>query len=189
MRAKKFTTKLESGFIRLPFDVREEFGRARPPVKVSINGHRYRSTVSAYGGKYFIPVRKSNQQAAGVAPGDAVTARVVLDTEKRTVEPAPELKAVFQKNAAVRANWLKLSYTAKKERADAIVQAKSPETRASRVNKIVAQLAAAAEQLPATLTIGAGKRRLLSDPSLNRSTVQRAEGGVSIGASAVPSQR
>jgi Bacteriocin-protection, YdeI or OmpD-Associated/Domain of unknown function (DUF1905) len=143
MTVKKFTTRLEDGFIRLPFDAREEFGRPRPPVKVSINGHSYRSTVSVYGGKYFIPVCKANQQAAGVAPGDAVAASMVLDTEKRTVEPPPELKAVFRKNAAARANWLKLSYTAKKEHANAIVQAKRPETRASRVNKIVAQLAAA----------------------------------------------
>lgn len=145
MTAKKFTTNLEKGFIRLPFDVREEFGRARPPVKVSINGHTYRSTVSVYGGRYFIPVRKSNQQAAGVAPGDAVTASMALDTEKRTVEPPPELKAVFAKNAAARGNWLKLSYTAKKERADAISQAKRLETRASRMNKIVAQLTRRAE--------------------------------------------
>ena len=145
MTVKKFTTKLENGFIRLPFDVREEFGRARPPVKVSINGHTYRSTVSVYGGKYFIPVRKSNQQAAGVAPGDAVMASMVLDTEQRTVEPPSELKAVFAKNAAAQASWLTLSYTAKKEHADAIVQAKRRETRASRVNKIVAQLIRRAE--------------------------------------------
>jgi len=145
MTAKTFTAKLENGFIALPFDVREEFGRARPPVKVSIIGHRYRSTVSVYGGKYFIPVRKSNQLAAGVAPGDAVTADIVLDTEKRTVEPPPEPRAVFAKNAAARANWRKLGYTAKKEHADAILQAKKPETRASRVNKIVAQLTRRAE--------------------------------------------
>ena len=142
MTAKKFTTKLENGFIALPFDVRQEFGRARPPVKVSINGHTYRSTVSVYGGKYFIPVRKSNQRAAGVEPGDAVTASMVLDTEKRTVEPPPELQAMFAKNSTARSNWLKLSYTAKKEHADAILQAKRPETRASRVNKILAQLTA-----------------------------------------------
>ena len=148
MTAKKFTSKLENGFIRLPFDVREEFGRPRTPVKVSINGHTYRSTVSVYDRKYFIPVGKANQQAAGVAPGDAVAASMVLDTEKRTVEPPPELKAVLAKNAAARANWLKLSYTAKKEHANAIVQAKRPETRASRVNKIVAQLAAAVKLSP-----------------------------------------
>lgn len=34
---KRFKTKLEDGFIALPFDVRQEFGRARPPVTVSIN--------------------------------------------------------------------------------------------------------------------------------------------------------
>jgi len=145
MTAKKFTTKLENGFIALPFDVRQEFGRARPPVKVSINGHTYRSTVSVYGGKYFIPVRKSNQQAAGIQPGDRVSASMVLDREKRTIEPPSPLKTVFAKNASAQANWLKLSYTAKKEHADAILQAKRPETRARRMDKILAQLTARPE--------------------------------------------
>ncbi len=96
--ARNFQTKLEDGFIALPFDVREEFGRARPPVTVSINGYSYRSTVCVYGGKYFIPVRKSNQEAAGVKPGDAVRAKIALDEEPRIVEPTPDLQAALKKS-------------------------------------------------------------------------------------------
>lgn len=139
--ARDFQTKLEDGFIALPFDVREEFGRARPPVKVSINGYSYRSTVCVYGGKYFIPVRKSNQEAAGVKPGDAVHAKIALDEEPRIVEPTPDLQAALKK-ARLTADWEKLSYSRKKEFVDVLVAAKKAETRARRVQKVLAEIRA-----------------------------------------------
>ena len=44
--------------IYLPFDPKEVFGRARAPVKVTINAATYRTTTAPYGGDYLIPVRK-----------------------------------------------------------------------------------------------------------------------------------
>jgi len=141
MAAKEFPTKLEDGFIALPFDVRKKFGRARPPVKVSINGHTHRSTVSVYDGKYFIPVRKSNQEAARIKPGDTVRASIALDKEPRTVDPPSDLKAAL-KRSRLEADWNKLSYTSKKEFADVLLAAKRPETRARRAEKILAEIKA-----------------------------------------------
>lgn len=141
MAAKTFQTKLENGFIALPFDVREEFGRARPPVKVWINGHIYRSTVSVYGGKYFIPVRKSNQTAAGIKPGDDVRARIALDKESRIVDPPQDLTIALTKTH-LEGPWEQLSYTAKKEYAEMLLQAKKPETRTRRLQKILDELRA-----------------------------------------------
>lgn len=140
MARKEFRTKLEDGFIALPFDVREEFGKARPPVKVSINGHRYRSTVSVYDGKYFIPVRKSNQEAAGIRPGESVRAAIELDNDVRTVDPPPDLEAALTKNSSLKSSWDELSFTFKKEYAEALLQAKKPETRARRLEKILVDL-------------------------------------------------
>jgi hypothetical protein len=54
MAAKSFKTTLVDGFIELPFDVRQEFGKARPPVKISINGYSYRSTVYALLSRHLI---------------------------------------------------------------------------------------------------------------------------------------
>lgn len=142
MITKTFLTKFEDGFIALPFDVRKEFGRARPPVKVSINGYTYRSTVSVYDGKYFIPVRKSNQDAAGVKAGDAVEARITLDDEPRVVSPPGDLHSALAKNSHLNASWEKLSYTAKKEYAELLLQAKKTETRAARLDKIISELKA-----------------------------------------------
>jgi hypothetical protein len=140
MKALKLT--LEDGFVELPFDVRKKFGRARPPVRISINGHSYRSTVCVYGGKYFVPVRKSNQEAAGVKAGEVVKVMIAADSDVRQVEPPPEIAAVLARNKTAKARWEKLSYTNKKEHAEAILQAKRPETRGRRLEKILAQLTA-----------------------------------------------
>lgn len=145
MSAKTFRTKFEDGFICLPFDVRKEFGRARPPVQVTINGYGYRSTVSVYDGKYFIPVRKSNQDAAEIRPGDMVKATIALDEAPRTVNAPPDLKAALKGNLSLASSWENLSYTTKKEHAEALLQAKKPETRARRLEKILQAIRAKVE--------------------------------------------
>lgn len=137
---KSFKTKYETGLVELPFDVREHFGKARPPVRVTINGYTYRSTPSVYGGKYFVPVRKSNQDAAGIKLGDIVSVTIAADTDAREIEPPPELKAALAKNKAAKARWDKLAYTTKKEHALAISDAKKPETRDRRLQKILNDL-------------------------------------------------
>jgi len=141
MSAKSFKTTLGNGFVELPFDVRAEFGKARPPVKISINGFRYRSTVSVYGGKYLVPVRRDRQQAARVKPGDLIKVTIAVDAEERTVEPPPDLKVALSKNATAKAQWEKLSFTHKREHAEAILGARKPETRARRLQRVLTILA------------------------------------------------
>jgi hypothetical protein len=142
MPAKSFSIKLGNGFVELPFDVRTEFGKARPPVKISINDYSYHSTVAVYGGKYYVPVRKDRQQAAGVKPGDIVKITIAPDVEERTVELPPELKIAFSKNPTAKGRWEKLSFTHKREYAEAILEAKKAETRARRLQKTLEMLAA-----------------------------------------------
>lgn len=135
MQSTTFQTTLKEGFIELPFDAKVEFGKARAPVKLSINGYSYRTTVAVYGGKYMIPVRKDRQEAAGVKPGDACTVKIALDTEVREVDPPPDLKSALAKNPTAQANWHSLSFTHKREYAEAILSARKPETRARRVQQ------------------------------------------------------
>lgn len=137
---KSFKTKFEKGFVELPFDVKQHFGKARPPVRVTINGYTYRSTPCVYGGKYFIPVRMSNQQAAGIKPEEIVSVTITADTDVREIEPPSELSAALKKNATARDRWEKLSYTTKKEHALALTEAKKPETRERRIEKIMQDL-------------------------------------------------
>ena len=146
MATKRFRAKLGSEgrplFVIVPFDVRKEFGRARPPVKASINGHSYCSTICVYGGKYYLPVRSDHREAAGVKAGDVVEVTIAPDTEVREVEVPTELAAVFAENRQAKASWEQLSYTSRKEHANGILTAKKPDTRARRVQKILESLTA-----------------------------------------------
>jgi hypothetical protein len=57
--------------IEVPFEVVEtlESGR-KPPVRVTLRDHTYRTTVAARGERFLIPVSGENREKAGVAAGD-----------------------------------------------------------------------------------------------------------------------
>jgi Domain of unknown function (DUF1905) len=63
-------TEDEGVFIEIPAD--SEFARARAPVTVTINGQSWESTVAAYGGRFYLPLRRGIRQLAGIEPGDTV---------------------------------------------------------------------------------------------------------------------
>ena len=56
-------------FIPLTFDPASVFGKIRAPVKVTLNGYTYRSTIAAMGGPPCVPLRRSNREAAGLEGG------------------------------------------------------------------------------------------------------------------------
>jgi hypothetical protein len=64
-------TEDEGVFVEVPPD--SEFARARAPVTVTINGQSWESTVAAYGGRYYLPLRRGLRQMAHIEPGDTVT--------------------------------------------------------------------------------------------------------------------
>ncbi len=130
----------EVGHITLPFAAKAVFGRARPPVVVEVNGHRFRSTVAVMGGEAFIPFRQSHRAAAGVADGDAFTVTLTLDTEQRTIDAPDDLKAALDA-AGAGERWQQLSFTHQREHVEAVEGAKKPETRARRIGKCVAMVA------------------------------------------------
>lgn len=142
MEPLRFETTLESsagGAIKIPFDVREIFGRARPPVLVTINGFTYRSTVATYGGEYYVPLKKANAAAAGVAAGQPTTVVVEPDEQPREVAVPADLAAAIDE-AGLREQWDRLSYSHQREHVEAIEGAKRPDTRARRVVKAVDML-------------------------------------------------
>ncbi|HEY6764768.1 MAG TPA: YdeI/OmpD-associated family protein [Candidatus Sulfotelmatobacter sp.] len=119
-----------------PVNVLEVFGtRARVPVKGTINGFPFRSSLMPYGGIHMMPVNKALREGAGVRPGDVVEIVMEKDEEKRTVEAPAELRKELAKSRTARANWEKLSFTHKKEITISIRDAKQEETRVRRLAK------------------------------------------------------
>ena len=123
-------------FIPLTFDPRAVFGKVRAPVKVTLNGYTYRSTIAAMGGPPFIPLRKSNREAAGLEGGETIDVRLDLDTEARVVKPPADLVKAL-KAASAWDRWQALSFTHQREHVEAIEEAKKPETRARRIERAV----------------------------------------------------
>ena len=147
MAVKKFKATLGaedpgSLFFEVPFDVKAEYGRARPPVLVSINGYSFRTTIAVYGGRSYVGVRREHREGAKVAVGDVVNVTIAPDKEPRVVAPPAELAAALAKNAKAKSAWSKLSYSCQKEHADAVAGAKRPETRARRVKDALTKILA-----------------------------------------------
>ena len=133
-------------FIPLTFDPREVFGKVRAPVKVTVNGYTYRSTIAAMGGPPCIPLRKSNREAAGLGGGETVEVTLDLDTGKRAVAVPADLARALEAAPPAWARWHELSYTHQREYVEAIAEAKRPETRARRVAAAVRAVKARPER-------------------------------------------
>ncbi len=162
MTARTYTTRILSDVesssmtaIEVPFDPKPVFGKVRAPVVVKVGKHSYRSTICAMSGCWWIPLRKSNRDAAGVKGGQRVKITLTLDQAPRTVEAPPDLKRAL-KAAALWETWDSMSFTHKREYAEAVSGAKKPETRQRRIAACVAAMAdrakkagAAAKRKPA----------------------------------------
>jgi Bacteriocin-protection, YdeI or OmpD-Associated/Domain of unknown function (DUF1905) len=138
MVGRTFTVELErvqktATMFRVPFDLRAEFGRARPPVKVTIRGHTWRTTPGVYGGVGYVGVNRAVKAATGVDAGDRVRVTMELDTQPRTVTVPPDLRSALSADAAANASFAKLSFTHQREYVEWVEEAKRAETRARRI--------------------------------------------------------
>jgi len=129
-------------FVPVPFDPKAVFGKVRAPVKVTLNGYSYRSTISSMGGTVCIPLRKSNREAAGLEGGETIDVKIELDIDKREVKPPNDLVKALKATTSAWDRWRELSFTHQREYVDAIEEAKKPETRARRVETAVRMVAA-----------------------------------------------
>ena len=139
MATHRFESKLQaegSGvFFEVPLDVPAVFGKARAPVRGTINGRPFRSTVAVYGGRSYLPVNKALREAAGVAAGDAVVIELEADDRPRTVDPPPDLAAALAGDPEARAAFDGLAFPPQRENAEWVAEAKREPTRRRRVAK------------------------------------------------------
>jgi Bacteriocin-protection, YdeI or OmpD-Associated/Domain of unknown function (DUF1905) len=142
MGARRFTVQLErvqktATMFRVPFDLGEAFGRARPPVKVTIRGHTWRTTPGVYDGVGHIVVNRAVKAATGVDAPDRVRVAMELDDEPRTVRVPADLRAALREDSGAKDAFAKLSYSHRREYVQWIEEAKRPETRKRRIASTV----------------------------------------------------
>lgn len=112
----------------------------RSPVKVTINGYTYPSTIGVRNGVTLLPLSVENREAAGVAGGDIVEVNVELDTEPRVVAVPDDLAAALAKDTEAKQAYEALSYSKQKAIVGLIEQAKTDETRTRRIASTVETL-------------------------------------------------
>ncbi|HEU4887924.1 MAG TPA: YdeI/OmpD-associated family protein [Thermoanaerobaculia bacterium] len=150
MSSKTFkTTLLHEGnltAIEVPFDPKTVFGKTRVPVKVTLNGYTYRSTIASMGGRFLIPLRKSNREAAGLTGDETLEVRLDLDEEKREIKPPADLAKALKAAPPAWDRWKELSYSHQREYATSVEESKKPETRARRIEAAVKAIGARAKK-------------------------------------------
>lgn len=142
MTARSFTVGLErvgktATMFRVPFDLKEAFGKARPPVKVTIGGHTWRTTPGVYDGIGHVVVNRKVKAATGVDAPDRVRVTMELDTAPRTVRVPPDLRSALRDDQTAEAAFAKLAFTHRREYVEWVEEAKRPETRARRIAETV----------------------------------------------------
>lgn len=142
----RFRTTLQLGGktatgISVPAEIVAGLGTGkRPPVRVTINGHTYRSTVAPMGGVFMLPVSAEHREAAGIQAGDELDVEVELDTEPREVVVPPDFAAALDRDADAKRFFTGLSYSNRRRYVLAIEDAKTEETRRRRIAKAIMTL-------------------------------------------------
>ena len=142
MSGTQFSADLErvgasSARLRVPVDLKALYGRARPPLKVTIGEHTWRTTPGVYGGVAYLGLNKGVRAAAGVDAGDRVRVTIELYTEPRTVAVPGDLRAALAADPDAQAAFDTLSFTHRREYVEWVDEAKRAETRARRIARTV----------------------------------------------------
>ena len=127
--------------IEIPDEVIASLGAGKkPPVKMTVNGYSYRSTVATIDGKFMVGFSADHRAASGIKGGDAVDVEIELDTEPRTVEVPADLQSALDAEPKARQTFDKLSNSLKGYHVYQVTSAKTDETRQRRIEKSVATL-------------------------------------------------
>jgi uncharacterized protein DUF1905/bacteriocin resistance YdeI/OmpD-like protein len=129
-------------FVVVPVDVRAVFGRARPPVRVTLNGHTYRTTIAVYGSESYIGIAREHREAAHITAGDRVLVEVETDEDPRIAEIPTDLEAAIAADPEVAQRFGAMPYTHRLEYARWIDEAKRPQTRTRRIEAAVNRIRA-----------------------------------------------
>jgi bacteriocin resistance YdeI/OmpD-like protein/uncharacterized protein DUF1905 len=132
--------KTTMGF-QVPAEVVEKLGGGkRPPVRVTINGYTYRSTVAPMSGVFMMGLSAENRAGAKVTGPGVIDVDMELDTAPREVTVPPDFARALDAEPAAKKMFESLSFSNKSAHVFQIQGAKSDETRQRRIAKSVEAL-------------------------------------------------
>jgi len=131
--------------MEVPAEVIEALGKGkRPPVKVTINGYTFRTTVGAMGGRSMVAINAETRKGAGVSGGETLDAIIELDTESRDLPVPADLAKALKGSASAKKQFDALTPSKKKAIIVSIEGAKTADTRQRRLDKAISDLESAA---------------------------------------------
>jgi len=134
------TGKTAAGFV-VPAEVMDGLAAGKKPaVRVTINGHTYRSSVGTIEGRPMVGVSAEHRAAAGVEGGQQIDVDLELDSAPRTVDVPADFAAALAPFPEARAFYDGLNYSERRWFVLGIEDAKTPETRQRRIEKAVERL-------------------------------------------------
>jgi bacteriocin resistance YdeI/OmpD-like protein/uncharacterized protein DUF1905 len=140
-RAKLLSNDKTATGIHVPDEIVTGLGPSkRPKVRVTINGHTYRSSVASMDGRFMLGVSAENRAAAGVKGGDVLNVEIELDTEPREVTVPADFAKALRGDTDAKRFFDGLSYSKKQRHVLSIEGAKTAETRQRRIDKAVGML-------------------------------------------------
>jgi hypothetical protein len=115
-------------------------------VRGTVNGARYRSSLMMYSGVFHLGVHKAALAEAEVTPPATVRMTIEADTEPLPTDAVPpDLAKALKRGSTAAAAWERLRPSLKREHVKSLLDAKKPETRRNRLDKIIAALGAASD--------------------------------------------
>jgi len=110
-------------------------GGGRIPIAGTINGFKFRTTICRMWGKMLFCVNKEMRDGGKTGVGKVARFVVERDEKPRMVNLQADVKKALGKELTKR--FMGMSYTHQREWARAIADAKKPETRRTRVAKLI----------------------------------------------------
>jgi bifunctional DNA-binding transcriptional regulator/antitoxin component of YhaV-PrlF toxin-antitoxin module/putative transposon-encoded protein len=114
-------------------------GNKRAPLKITINGYTYQSTATGVDGKCMVVFPSRDREASGAKAGDRIMVTLEIDDGYRHVDVPQALEEALAANG-LSETFHDLTYSRRKEFARQVSEAKAEDTRARRIEKVVAAL-------------------------------------------------
>lgn len=154
MRRQRFRARLDpvrpdgtgGAFITIGPDVAAALGRkARTPVRGTINGFPFRSSIFPRGDSSFSMVlNRALREAASVKVGEVLDVVMEVDQAPREVDVPEDFRRALGRSRAARAAFEGLPYSHRKKDVDWITEARPDDTRRRRIERAVEMLTAGA---------------------------------------------
>jgi hypothetical protein len=108
----------------------------RIPIEVEVGGETFRTSLVHMDDTWCF-VANAKMRLRGLTPGRSHVIEIARDEKPRTVEPPPELAASLAALPDGRTRWDALPWYHQRETAEYVSEAKRPETRRRRADKVV----------------------------------------------------